>query len=128
MRDYSTTQSTKKLMPTGHVGVDRKKEFQTSTNYFPLIAKAAKAGLEGDGRAAYYVSRKWVECAALANQYAAVGHPEKKFDEEMSQLAEAQPEWIEMRRKRFQQCSGFYKFNEPRGNDVFADLPHREGD
>lgn len=107
--------------------VDWKKEFQTSTNYFPLIAKAAKAGLDGDGRAAYYVSRKWLECAALANQYASAENPEEQFNENMSQLAYAPPEWIEKQRRRFQECSGFYKLNDRKGNDVFADLPNREG-
>jgi hypothetical protein len=123
----SAIQPTEKIVLQNHPPVDWKKEFQTSTDYFPLIAKAAKAALQGDGRAAYYVSRKWLLCAALANQYSRVEHPEEKFNDDMSQLAHAQPEWIEAQRREFHECSGFYKFNDPKGNDVFADLPSREG-
>jgi len=127
MRDYSTTRPTKKVLPTDRPAVDWNKEFQTSSDYFPLLAKAAKAGLEGDGRAAYYVSRKWLECAADAHQYGSAEHPEEKFNEAMSQLAYAPPELIEKQRRRFHACSGFYKLGDPHGNDVFADLPNREG-
>jgi hypothetical protein len=127
MQDYSTTQPIKKVMLTNHPAVDWKREFQSSTDYFPLIAKAAKAGLKGDGRAAYYVSRKWLECASFAHQYGSAEHPEEKFNEDMSKFAYAPPELIEKKRRQFQECSGFYKPNHPNGNDVFADLPNREG-
>jgi hypothetical protein len=127
MQDYSTTQPTKKVTLTDHPAVDWKKEFQTSSDYFPLLAKAAKAGLEGDGRAAYYVARKWLECLSFAHQYGSAEHPEEKFNEAMSQLAYAPAELIEKDRRRFQECSGFYKLNDPKGNDVFADLPKRDG-
>ena len=127
MQDYLPPPQTKKILPSDHPAVDWNKAFQTSTNYFSLVAKVAKAALDGDGRAAYYVSRKWLQCSALASQYASAEHPGEMFNEEMSQSAYAAPEWIEKQRRRFQECSGFYKFNDRKGNDVFADLPNREG-
>jgi hypothetical protein len=126
-QDYSTTHPTKKIRLTDRTTVDWKNEFRTSTDYFPLLAKAAKAGLKGDGRAAYYVSQKWLECESFARQYGSAEHPEEKFNEEMKSHVYAPPESIAKDRKRFQECSGFYKLNDPKGNDVFADLPNREG-
>jgi hypothetical protein len=127
MQDHSASQPTKKATLTDRPKVDWKNEFRTSTNYFPLLAKAAKAALEGDGRAAYYVSRKWLECESFARQYGSVERPEEKFNEDMKSYVYAPPELIENDRKRFQACAGFYKLNDPTGNDVFADLPNREG-
>jgi hypothetical protein len=130
LQQDSTTEPNKKVVLAAEhsaVTVDWNKEFQTSTDYFPLIAKAAKAGLDGDGRAAYYVSRKWLECLSFAHQYGSAEHPEEKFNDDMSQFAYAPPELIEKKRKQFQDCAGFYKLNDPKGNDVFADLPSREG-
>ena len=103
-------------------------EFRTSTDYFPLIARAAKAALNGDGRAAYYVSRKWLECVSLAHEYGGTGaQPEEKFNEQMAYFASLPPDLMEKKRKEFHDCAGFYKANDRNGNDVFADLPQREG-
>jgi hypothetical protein len=128
IQDYSATRPTEKAMLTDHLAVDWKKEFQTSTDYFPLIAKAAKAALEGDGRAAYNVSTTWLYCTVFTQQYGTVEHPEEKFNDDMNtQYVFEPPEWIEKKRKKFQACSGFFKLNDPHGHDVFADLPNREG-
>jgi hypothetical protein len=118
--------STNKPIAPNHPVIDWNREFQNATDYFPLIAKAAKAGLAGDGRAAYFVSRKWLECASVVRQYSGVEHPENQFNEEMNRAAHAPPEWVDRRRKQFQRCSGFYSGNSPDGNDVFADLPRKE--
>lgn len=66
-------------------------------------------------------------CAALADEYASAEHPEEKFNEEMTKQVYAPPEWVERSGRQFQACSGFYKFNDRKGNDVFADLPSRDG-
>jgi hypothetical protein len=133
MQQEVTTESSqkkKRVLTAEHSAVttiDWNKEFKTSTDYFTLISKAAKAGLEGDGRAAYYVSRKWLECRSLAGQYGGAEHPEQKFNDDMSHYAYAPPELIEKKRTQFQRCAGFYKSNDPNGNDVFADLPKQDG-
>jgi hypothetical protein len=124
----STTQPTKEVVLTDHPAVDWKKEFQTSTNYFPLIAKAAKAGLEGDGRAAYYVSIKELDCLLFANQFGSAANPEEQFNEAMdSQKGQLPPEIIKKKREQLHACAGFYKVGDVKGNDVFAELPKREG-
>jgi len=115
-------------MLTDHSAVDWKKEFQTSTDYFPLIAKAAKAGLEGDGRAAYYVSIKELDCLLLANQFGSAANPEEQFNEAMDSLkGQLPPEIIKKKREQLHACAGFYKVGDVKGNDVFAELPKREG-
>jgi hypothetical protein len=110
------------------MAVNWDEEFRTSTDYFPLIARAAKAALNGDGRAAYYVSRKWLECQSLVQQYSGTGvQPEGKFNEQMAMFASLPPELIEKKQKQFHDCAGFYKGDDRKGNDVFADLPQRDG-
>lgn len=103
-------------------------EFRSSTDYFTLIAKAAKAALNGDGRAAYYVSHKWLECKALAAKYGgSTDRPEDQFSEEMAAYASLPPEIIEKKRRQFHDCAGFYKVGDRKGNDVFAEFPQRDG-
>jgi hypothetical protein len=110
-----------------HSDADWEQQFRTSTDRFPLIAKAAKAALKGDGRAAYYVSLKWIECSAMASQYGGKGEPpEQKFNEDIA-MWHAPDLILEKRRKQFHDCAGFYNANDKHGNDVFADLPPREG-
>ncbi len=127
VKQDSTTQPMQVVLPRDHSAIDWNAEFRSSVDYFSLIAKAAKAGLEGDGRAAYYVSRKWSQCAALASQYSYSEHPAEAFNNQINQLVNAPPEWIERQRRQFQECSRFYKFNDRQGNDVFANLPKRDG-
>lgn len=103
-------------------------EFRTSKDYFSLIAKAAKAALNGDGRAAYYVSMKELECLFLAQQYGTAANPEETFNQAMAaRTTQFPPEMLERKREQFRACAGFYKAGDAKGNDVFANLPPQEG-
>jgi hypothetical protein len=50
-----------------------------------------------------------------------------KFNEDMMSYAHAPAELLEKKRKLFQECAGFFRADDRKGNDVFADLPPREG-
>jgi hypothetical protein len=118
------TQQSQKVTPgaVSRSAIDWNKEFQSSTDYFASISKASKAALDGDGRAAYYVAQKLMGCLSMIPRKDSNMSPEEWFKMLVASRPFISPQQVERERKQFEVCAGFYK-----GNDVFADLPKREG-
>src|SRR6185437_9437738 len=101
--------------------VDWKKEFDSSSNYFDFVSKAAKKAFDGDGRAALYISKALYVCMPITREYAHSIDPEADFNAYWATRTKA-PQWILDRAlKDFQSCAGFFK------GDAFAALPKRDG-
>jgi hypothetical protein len=89
-------------------------EYQSTTDYFSFVSRAAGAALAGDGRAAYFISKALRSCATIKALYAGANDPEATLNSELAQL----PTWAaDMQRIRFQSCRGFLR------GDAFAHLP-----
>ena len=52
------------------VGIDWAKEYSGTSDYFDFVSKAARKALDGDGRAALYISKALYRCSPIARQYA----------------------------------------------------------
>lgn len=96
-------------------------EARTSVDHFKFIQSASKAGLAGDGRAAYHVAQMLMPCLLDARLYGNAANPEIEFDVVMATAA-ITPQLTEQKRSELRNCAGFMK-----GEDVFANLPTREG-
>jgi hypothetical protein len=96
------------------------REYGETTNYFGFVSKAAKAALDGDARAALYVSKALYLCLPI-KMYANSTNPPSDFGAYSAAHSHA-PQWVlDKARKDFQSCAGFIN------NDAFADLPERPG-
>lgn len=107
------------VVASAQAAVDWNKEFRSSTDYFAFVSKAAKKAVDGDGRAAFYVSKILGPCLVMARLYGGKADPEEAFNEAMATQA-FNPSWlVDKERKEFRACAGFLK------GDAFADLPKR---
>jgi hypothetical protein len=130
VQPFSPTQQYEKSPPgvKKQPVIDWNKEFKSSSDYFPLIAKAGKAALNGDGRAAHYVSLRLGDCLLMARMYGSAVDPKATLEQEIAaRIGQSPPEFADMERRQLEACAGFYKVNDVNGNDVFEDLPKREG-
>lgn len=94
-------------------------EYETSDDYFDLASKAANRALEGDGRAALYVSKILGPCLVMARLYGNKADPELAFNQETA--SQPYPQLVDEKRKELRACRGFFK------GDAFANLPPRMG-
>jgi hypothetical protein len=100
---------------------DWTKEYERTSNYFEFVSKAAKAALDGDSKAALYISKSLYICAPIQIQYAHSSDPQSDFDAHWAARTHA-PQWaVDKARKDFQDCIGFIN------GDAFAGLPARQG-
>lgn len=107
-----------------HVGSkqdDWEQEFYKSSDYFSFVSRAAVKGLNGDGRAAYFVSKAVAICAPVKIQYERTADPAAAFQAEWSARANA-PKWLlDKAQREFQTCVGMI------AKDAFAALPQKPG-
>src|ERR1700751_2408514 len=108
----STVPQTKSL-------IDWRHEYETSDDYFDLASKAARGALEGDGRAALYVSKIVAPCLLMTRLYGGKDDPDLAFSQEMA--SQPNQQLVEEKRKQLRACRGFFK------GDAFANLPPRVG-
>jgi hypothetical protein len=96
-------------------------EFYKSKNLFPLVKKAASAGLYNhDGRAAFLVGQAIQSCALVYKSYQRNPDVETTFDADYAQMAPKAEEWARVRaREQFDRCLPMAK------EDPFSDLPQR---
>ena len=95
------------------------KQFADTTNYFDFVSKAANKAYEGDGRAAFFISKALYQCMPIARQYAHSANPEADFTAYWATMTKA-PQWVlDKAQKDFRSCVGFIK------GDAFAGLPER---
>lgn len=95
------------------------KQYGETGNYFDFVAKAARSAYDGDGKAAFYISKALYLCAPIARQYAHSSNPSADFDAYWSRMTKAPPWVLDKARTDFQSCKGFIDGN------AFADLPQR---
>ena len=96
-------------------------QFSLASDKFQFTARAAKAALAGDGRAAIYVSKAVGQCAVVKTLYSASLEPDASFAAQWGAKTNL-PDWFLLKaRKQFDECSGFLK------GDPFATLPARQG-
>ncbi len=93
-------------------------EFRSSEDYFAFVSKAAKPALEGDGNAAYYVSKALQSCSLIVARYAHASDPQAAINSQLS----AAPSWVaDVQRRTFELCRRFLNA------DAFTNLPPRSG-
>lgn len=93
---------------------DWDKNFKASHDYYDFVSHAAKIAYEGDGRAAYYISKALQSCLLVRALYGHAADPEASLNAALA----ASPSWVmDAQRKTFQLCRGFLQ------GDAFKDLP-----
>jgi hypothetical protein len=101
--------------------VDWAKKYYGAVDYFEFVSNAAKSAVDGDGRAALYISQALNKCLGQNIEYAKSSNPEADFNAKVAAQPNL-PQWVlDKERKDFQACAGFLK------GDAFANLPERPG-
>jgi len=101
--------------------VDWAKKYYGAGDYFEFVSKAAKSAVDGDGRAALYISQALNKCLGQNIEYAKSSDPEADFNAKVAAQPNL-PQWVlDKERKDFRSCVGFLK------GDAFASLPERPG-
>jgi hypothetical protein len=97
------------------------KAFYSANDYFDFVISATKSAVDGDGRAAFYISEAVSKCSLIVALYGRTSDPEAAFNAEWNDRPHA-PVWVvDKARNDFRLCSGFLKGN------AFKDLPERAG-
>ena len=97
--------------------------FKASGDYFTFVLKAAKPAYEGNGKAAYYISKALQKCSMIVAIYGSERDPDAALT---SQLANA-PLWaVEMQRKDMQLCRRFLNGNAFEGLPTTSDTSYNK--
>jgi hypothetical protein len=99
--------------------VDLGKKYYTSRDRFRFVSEEARDAYNGDGRAAYYISKALDACLPTVSEYRKSANPEADFQAKWSARGDL-PQWLVDRISgNFNSCRGFLS------GDAFADLPVR---